>query len=108
MSCVKGSKKTGGRQKGTPNKPTEGIREILAEMKYDPVREMVRIANLASRKGDHALAGSMAKEVAQYIYPKRKQVEHLGADGQKLFPTIEIRVTHDPEPMKMVGDVIES
>jgi hypothetical protein len=107
MSCIKGSKKTGGRKKGTPNKPTAGVRAILDELKYDPVREMVRIANLATKKGDHALAGSMAKEVAQYIYPKRKQVEHLGEDGRKLFPTIEIHVTRDPEPMTLSGDFIE-
>jgi hypothetical protein len=49
----------------------------------------------------------MAKEVAQYIYPKRKQVEHLGEDGRKLFPTIEIHVTRDPEPMTLSGDFIE-
>jgi hypothetical protein len=108
MAKAKGSPKTGGRKKGSRNKITLEVRQLLDELNYDPVRSMVEIARIASKKGDHALAGSMAKEVAQYVYPKRKQVEHLGVDGQKLFPTIEIRVTHDPEPMKLVGDVIES
>ena len=72
--------KTGGRQKGTPNKKTalekKGIEEKLKEMDYDPIVEMVEIGKEARINGDLSLAFNTSKELAQYVASKRKAVEH--------------------------------
>lgn len=74
-------KKTGGRQKGTPNKKTNAIQDRLEELGCDPIEGMVRIGVQAEGAGEYALAGTMYKELAQYIAPKRKAVE-ISADSE--------------------------
>lgn len=74
-------KKTGGRKKGTPNKKTSTIQEKLDALDCDPIIAMVKLAKEAHQGGDLPLAGSMYKELAQYVYPKRKAVELTGKDG---------------------------
>jgi len=75
-----GASKTGGRKAGTPNKKTtELLDKIEAFCKergiegYDPVIQMVEIAN--HDEADLPLKLNAAKEVAQYIHPKRKALE---------------------------------
>lgn len=68
----------GGRQKGTPNKNTKDIQAKLEALGCDPIIGMVEIAAEARLTGDLNLAGSMYKELAQYVYPKRKAVEVQG------------------------------
>lgn len=67
-----------GRPKGSANKATKAVQETLAEMGYDPIAAMVKVAVNAEQAGDIALAGKMAAELAQYVAPKRKAVEHSG------------------------------
>lgn len=74
-------KKTGGRTKGTPNKANREIADKLAELNCDPIQGMAMIANQAFSEGDLSLAGQMYKELAQYVAPKRKAIEHSGPDG---------------------------
>ena len=62
--------KTGGRVKGTPNKPTQNIIDKLAELDCDPIEGMATIARQAMDENDLILAGSMYKELAQYVAPK--------------------------------------
>lgn len=81
MSKVEESRKTGGRVKGTPNKKTQEVIERLKELNCDPIEGMAIIAQQAMDDADLALAGSMYKELAQYVAPKRKAVEHTGANG---------------------------
>jgi len=71
----KGSAKTGGRKKGTPNKATQTITEKLEALNCDPLEGMAKIAKQAMAEGEMALAGQMFKELAQYVAPKRKSVE---------------------------------
>ena len=70
--------KTGGRVKGTPNKPTQNIIDKLAELDCDPIEGMATIARQAMDENDLILAGSMFKELAQYVAPKRKSIEMTG------------------------------
>lgn len=70
--------KTGGRQKGTPNKVTQDIQAKLDALGCDPIQGMAEIAAEARRTGDLNLAGTMYKELAQYVAPKRKAVEVQG------------------------------
>lgn len=74
-------RKTGGRQKGVPNKQKAGLLAMLAERwpDYHPVVAMADIANDAGLDLD--LRFQAHKEVAQYIEPKRKAVEHSGPEG---------------------------
>lgn len=106
-----GKKTGGGSRKGKPNKVSKDIAEKLADLGCDPIEGMARIAfgaesgfeeklaNLAldgdlslipALLKDLSLAGQMYKELAQYVAPKRKAIEHSGSDGGVL----ELIVTH--------------
>jgi len=71
----KGTTKTGGRKKGTPNKRTIDVIERLNELDCDPIAGMAEIAKLAMSEQNLTLAGYMYKELAQYMAPKRKAME---------------------------------
>ena len=71
----KKGKKTGGRTKGTKNKRTQEVIDILNELDCNPIEGLVNIAKIAMEKQDYALAGNMYKELSQYLFPKRKAVE---------------------------------
>jgi hypothetical protein len=73
-----------GRPKGTPNKKSVEVAEKLAALGCDPLEGMARIAKIAEAEQDYALAGAMHKELAQYVAPKRRAVEHTGADGASI------------------------
>lgn len=75
MSGKPGQKKTGGRQKGTPNKLTSDIQAKLDKMGCDPIKGMADLAKIAIDTKDFHLAGNMYRELAQYVAPKRKAVE---------------------------------
>jgi len=64
-----------GRKKGTPNKNTQTIMDKLSELDCDPIKGMATIARKAMDEGEFILAGTMFKELAQYVAPKRKSVE---------------------------------
>ncbi len=68
--------KTGGRVKGTPNKKTAEILDILAGLKCDPIAGMVHIAENLDLEISVRL--NAYKELAQYAYPKRKAIEYTG------------------------------
>lgn len=107
--ATKDGQKTGGRQKGVPNKKTQIIESILEELNCDPIKILAAVANgepLKARIGvgelskkapgcedgdDDFVEGdviptldqriSAAKELCQYVYPKRKAIEHSGPQG---------------------------
>lgn len=97
MAAPKGRPKPAGsgRQKGTVNKKNLDVIQKLAELNCDPLEGMAIIAKKAMESNDYALAGNMYKELAQYIAPKRKAIEHTGADGGSLGVTIIERVIID-------------
>jgi len=72
------AKVVGGRAQGTPNK-NKGrlLRKIQEEFpNYDPLIELVRIAHDIKSSLNEKIACN--KEVAQYVNPKLKAVEHSG------------------------------
>ncbi len=79
MRGSKPGERRGGRQKGTPNKRTVEVQQRLSELDCDPIQGMALIAMDASNPPE--LRGRMFAELAAYIAPKRKAVEHTGADG---------------------------
>jgi hypothetical protein len=74
-------RKTGGRTKGTVNKDKAHFLSLLAEKwpNYHPVIAMAGIAN--DETVDLEMRFAAHKEVAQYVEPKRKAIEHTGAEG---------------------------
>lgn len=75
-----GIPKTGGRQKGTPNKLGLEITARLELLDCDPIQGMAVLA--MDQKNSPELRGRMYAELAQYVYPKRKSIEvHAVNDG---------------------------
>lgn len=93
-------KKVGGRKKGTPNKKTLLLQEVLEEEGLDPIRGLVDA--LADLDGVVAetnseiikLADAKAKiylSILDYIYPKRKAIEHSTLELVKQPTSIQIQ-----------------
>lgn len=64
------------RPKGSKNKRTQEIEEKLAALGCDPIEGMAKIAK--NPKNTAELRGKMFAELAQYVAPKRKAIEHSG------------------------------
>jgi 5'-3' exonuclease len=77
-------KKWGGRKKGTPNKRTLNVADKLAELGYDPLESLVRLAIDAQKEGDKVMEFQASKELAQYVAPKRKAME-ITSDNSHLI-----------------------
>jgi hypothetical protein len=74
---AKGGKREGaGRKKGVPNKRNLEIVERLLELGCDPIEGMALIAQ--DKNNTPELRGRMYAELAQYMFPKRKAIEHTG------------------------------
>jgi hypothetical protein len=69
-------RKTGGRVKGTPNKETLAVAERLEAIGCDPLEGMARIAMDINTPIE--VRAKLYRELAQYIAPKRKAIEHTG------------------------------
>lgn len=87
MTFKKGDKKpeNSGRKKGTPNKLSLGVDEKLKEKGIDCIDEMLKIADGTENMD---LRFAVYKEIAQYVYPKRKAVE---LSGDVTLPTVNIK-----------------
>ena len=74
---AKPGERRGGRQKGTTNKDKAVLRDMVnaAFPGWDPVLAMAKIATTTN---DAAVELQACKEVAQYIHPKLKSIEHKG------------------------------
>jgi hypothetical protein len=68
----------GGRQLGAPNKHLE-VAERLAGLRCDPITGMARIA--MNKRNPVELRGRVFAELAQYVAPKRKALEHSAEPG---------------------------
>jgi hypothetical protein len=68
-----------GRPKGALNKRTLDVIDKLAALRCDPITGMARIA--MNKKNPVELRARMFAELAQYVAPKRKAMEHSGDSG---------------------------
>ena len=84
--------KFGGRKKGTPNKHKkehrESLREFCARIGVDPHRYMAEM--IADQRLTPELRFQAAKELAQYIEPKLKAVEHSGEMDHTVTRIIQV------------------
>lgn len=81
----------GGRKKGVPNKRTQAVADKLAEIGFDPLESLARLAMDAKKEGDKVMEFQASKELAQYVAPKRKAME-VSADTSNII-TIEQDLT---------------
>ena len=89
---ARGAPKGNQNRKGKPLKHTQEIADKLAALGCDPITGMAEIAEEARATGDLALAGQMYKELAQYIAPKRKAIEHSGPGGSDIKTVSRIEI----------------
>lgn len=84
MSCVKGSKKTGGRQKGTPNKKTltlfEELDQILTE-DGEPISIVKMLMHGINAQPPFQQVDSLLK-LMEFMFPKRKHLDHTISDDE--------------------------
>ena len=78
--------KTGGRQKGTPNKATADVREAIAVFANGNVDRLQEWLD-AIAEDDPAKAADLFVKLLEYHIPKLARSEHTGAEGEALFPT---------------------
>lgn len=62
-----------GRPKGGLNKRTLLVGEICEEYNFDPIRAMIE---LFLKSEDANLKAKLASDVAQYVYTKKRTLEH--------------------------------
>jgi hypothetical protein len=68
-----GLPKTGGRQKGTPNRATAVLKDKLAALGCDPVEELAKIAQNPKTTVESKI--QIYSTLLPYVYPKRKPME---------------------------------
>jgi len=112
---AKGSEKTGGRQKGSPNKNTRTLLERAESLKVDPFEILLRFAKgdwkglgyksattvKITKAGDVVeidviepdLRVTAAKAACEYLHPKRKAIELSSNEDSPL----EIYLRMSPE-----------
>lgn len=71
--------KTGGRQKGTPNKATAAKAEEVAKSGLTPLDYMLNVMRDPTQ--EYARRDDMAKASAPYVHPRLAATEHTGKDG---------------------------
>ena len=77
-------KKTGGRKKGTPNRPTQALRARLESLDFDIVQEAVILYRDCMKSDERSTAASVLGKLLNHAFPTLKQID---ADIQ----------THEPE-----------
>lgn len=101
-----------GRKPGTPNKKTVEFIQLLEKHSYDPgeeliycYRKMKKLFQMRARKGNLSgalsaieSAASVANDIAQFVYPRKKAIEHTGELNVKTFADfIEAGLGEEPE-----------
>lgn len=66
----KGTAKTGGRVKGTPNKKTKMLLDVLGS--FDPANELMKLYRKAESLD---VKVTICKELMKYVYPQRRAIE---------------------------------
>ncbi len=92
MARPKGYSKTGGRKAGTLNKfnteQIEKVKNLCVQYQVDPIEALLKISS--DENIDLNLRVSILKEIAQYVYPKRKSIE-IAADVE-ITSTPQIKI----------------
>lgn len=79
--------KTGGRAKGTPNKKTTELMELLGD--YNPIQRLIEIAKDENTSLDMQVKINL--DLLPYIYPKRKSIDMNSNE----MPEVKIYINHE-------------
>lgn len=105
---AKKGERRGGRVKGTPNKDTRNLWAICERMNFNPFEALVQFAQTGGLEADENLRFNAAKEVAQYILPKRKAIEHSGHISPELAEAAdELQDMSKDEQIKLLEDQLK-
>jgi len=87
-----GHKSLGGRKKGVPNKNKQELLERVKEKYpgYCPIEAMCEIA--LNNGNDVSIRLQASKEVASYIYPKLKSIEHTGDADNPINHSVTVEI----------------
>ncbi len=98
MAFEKGHEKSGGRQKGTPNKKTLiKADDLLSELNVSPIQRLIEIAESDLSSIDQKI--NCYKEISKYTYPKFKSQELRAMPMEEIGP-IEIHLVSPDSPKK--------
>lgn len=86
---MKGSK-TGGRKAGTPNRKTNDVIELINNKypNFNPILSLIEISQ--DQNIDLNIRTSCLKEIASYMFPKRKAIEIDANVNQEVVSNNEI------------------
>ena len=84
-----GTPKTGGRQKGTPNKTTAAREAEIASTGLTPLAYMLKV--LRDEQEELGIRLDAAKAAAPYVHPKLASVEMSGKDGGPIDHSLQVR-----------------
>ncbi len=74
-----GTPKTGGRQKGTPNRKTKELQHRVEASGLTPLDYMLAV--MRNPRLPVAMRFDAARSAAPYIHPRLSAIEHTGKDG---------------------------
>lgn len=86
--------KTGGRQKGTPNKRTQEIQEKLEKLGCDPIEGLARIAKQAEQDALEGWVDSIGDIVEAFNPDQESAAELIDAMAKKLAGNAKLRLDH--------------
>jgi hypothetical protein len=93
----KGLPKTGGREKGTPNKLNQPLAELLKTLGADPGQVLARI--MMNAKTDPELRRKCAADLMPYLHPRLQAIDqHVTGESQSVITIISgiARLPTDP------------
>jgi hypothetical protein len=90
-----GHPKSGGRERGTPNRSTQAIRELFEELNFDPIRELVKMAK--DPKVPRGLKANVLTTLCSYRFPRPKSADES-------VPLEKIEVVTRIEPQEKASD----
>ena len=104
MSRPQGLPKTGGRQRGVPNKNSFALKELLESQKCEPVTELLKtLPELEAKE-----RADVYLNLLQYLYPKRKAIEQT-VDPELLEVVQSMQSLNEEQLRRIVaGESIEA
>lgn len=94
-----------GRVKGTPNRMTQTLQEICEKHNFHPFEALLEIAKDVT----HEHRFPALKEIAQYLYPKRKAIEvSQDIDEDFLAAAKQFNAMNKDELMKVIQAEIDA
>jgi hypothetical protein len=86
-SRLKGTPKTGGRKKGTPNKKTQRLREIIEASGVTPLDYMLRV--LRDEGATPMERMDAAKAAAPYVHARLAAIEHARNEEKRVRMVVQ-------------------